>query len=233
MVETAEKGKINFITDMIYQRANEHDYKIHEKLREANEQKGLKPEKLYADSSYISGIEINNYRKRNQELMGYVQLDSCKKDEDFKLDNFDIDPVKLEATCPTGKVSANTSINKNGDINIYFSRSVCKECRFFEKCVGNNTKQIKRRLHLKPDYKHIRERRVEQKTEAFKKEMSVRAQVEGTISEAVRFLGLRNAKYKGEDGHQYQFYLTAAALNVKRLMKAMVNGRDVVRAATS
>ena len=38
--------------------------------------------------------------------MVYVQLD------------FDIDLVKLEAICPAGKVSANASVNKNGDINI-------------------------------------------------------------------------------------------------------------------
>lgn len=61
--------------------------------------------------------------------------------------------------------------------------------------------------------------------------MSVRSQVEGTISEAVRFLGFRNAKYKGEEGHQFQFYLTGAALNVKRMIKALVYGRDIAKPA--
>ncbi len=59
--------------------------------------------------------------------------------------------------------------------------------------------------------------------------MRVRAQVEGTISEAKRFLGFRYAKYKGEVGHQLQFYLTGAALNVKRLIKALNNGRELVQ----
>jgi transposase len=57
--------------------------------------------------------------------------------------------------------------------------------------------------------------------------MRVRAQVEGTISEGVRFFGLRRVKYKGEDGHQMQFYLTGAAMNVKRLIKAMRQGREI------
>ncbi len=61
--------------------------------------------------------------------------------------------------------------------------------------------------------------------------MRVRSQIEGTISEATRFFGLRNAKYKGEAGHKLQFYLTGAALNVKRLIKALNNGRDLVQMA--
>jgi hypothetical protein len=45
------------------------------------------------------------------------------------------------------------------------------------------------------------------------------------------FLGFRYAKYKGEVGHQLQFYLTGAALNVKRLIKALNNGRELVQMA--
>ncbi len=37
MVETAEKGKVNFITDMIYQKSNEDDSQIHGKVKEGNE----------------------------------------------------------------------------------------------------------------------------------------------------------------------------------------------------
>lgn len=82
-----------------------------------------------------------------------------------------------------------------------------------------------------PDYEYIRQRRSEQKTQQFKDEMRVRAQAEGTISEAVRFLGFRYAKYKGEAGHKFQFYLTGAALNVKRLVKALTNGAYTVQMA--
>jgi len=60
-VETAEKGKINFITNMVYQRANEDDSRVHGQVREENERRGLHPEKLYADSKYISGAAIREY----------------------------------------------------------------------------------------------------------------------------------------------------------------------------
>ena len=60
---------------------------------------------------------------------------------------------------------------------------------------------------------YIKERRMKQKEIKFKKEMKVRAQIEGTISEGTRFHGLRYKKYKGESGDQLQFYLTGAAIN--------------------
>lgn len=90
-------------------------------------------------------------------------------------------------------------------------------------------KTQRRTLNINKYYEYIRERRREQKTEGFRQKMRVRTQVEGTISEAKRFLGFRYAKYKGEVGHQLQFYLTGAALNVKRLIKALNNGRELVQ----
>jgi transposase len=90
------------------------------------------------------------------------------------------------------------------------------------------TKSEKRRvLRVSVHHERICERRQVQQTESFRQEMRVRAQVEGTISEGVRFFGLRRAKYKGEDGHQMQFYLTGAAMNVKRLITAMTQGRAI------
>jgi len=80
---------------------------------------------------------------------------------------------------------------------------------------------------LRPGFEFTRERREIQKTKAFRDEMRVRAQVEGTISEGTRFLGLRHARYKGEDGHKIQFYMTGAALNVKRLIKVITQGIEI------
>ncbi len=65
----------------------------------------------------------------------------------------------------------------------------------------------------------IQKRRIEQKTKKFRNQMKVRAQVEGTISEAVRFHGLRYKKYKGVLGDKLQFYLTGAAINLNKVDK--------------
>ena len=231
VVETAEKGKINFITNMIYQRANEGDISIHDKVKEGNKRARLHPEKLFADTNYIKGSEIREYLHNDQTLMGYLQGAVSKKPPQFQLSQFSVDMKTYQAICPAGHVSEKYTIEKDGGIRIYFSREVCGKCIHFNECVGTKTKHTKRNICVGPDYEYIRQRRNEQKTQQFKDEMRVRAQVEGTISEAIRFLGFRYAKYKGEAGHKFQFYLTGAALNVKRLIKAINNGVDLVQMA--
>jgi transposase len=231
VVETAEKGKVNFLTNMIYQKANEDDSQIHGKLKEGNERRGLQPEKLYADTKYISGTEIKEYRSQGQELMGYIQGNTTKKPEDFKLQKFDINMNTLKAVCPAGKESLEGRVTKRGRIRIMFSRATCKECAFYQECVGT-ARDKARKLTVQPNYDYVRERRELQEKAAFRDEMKVRAQVEGTISEGVRFMGLRHAKYKGQDGHEVQFYMTGAALNVKRLIKAITNGIEMPKEAT-
>ncbi len=94
MVETADKGKVNFITNMIYQKANEYDMKIHERVIEGNKEKGFEPEKVYADSGYISGASIREYRKEGQELMGYIRGENTPKPEDFKVEKFEFSSME-------------------------------------------------------------------------------------------------------------------------------------------
>ena len=99
VVETAEPGAVNFITDMIYQVANGHDSKIHDEIALGNEHFGFKPEKLFVDSSYLSGELIKQYRDREQELMGYLQ-GYAGREEKFRSEAFEIDLEKQIAICP-------------------------------------------------------------------------------------------------------------------------------------
>lgn len=62
IVETAEAGKINYITNMIYQTAHRHDRGVHEQIRTENQRLGLHPPKLFADTNYISGEAIKKSR---------------------------------------------------------------------------------------------------------------------------------------------------------------------------
>jgi transposase len=222
VVETAEKGKVRFLTDMIYQSSNEDDSRIHGRVQECNDRKGLRPEKLYADAKYITGAVLHAYRENGQKLMGYMQSDRSKKPAAFKLEKFQVDIANMKAVCPAGQASVTSRTRKErGAIEIFFSKKVCEPCQHFPECVGEHSKRRFRYLQVSPHHEYIAERRREQKTQVFQEEMRVRAQAEGTISEMVRFHGFRHAKYKGQAGHQLQFYLTGAALNIKRLVKAL------------
>lgn len=229
VVETAERGKVNFLTDMIYQSSNEDDSRIHGKIEECNDRKGLRPEKLYADSRYITGAALHAYRENGQELMGYMQNDSSRKPEAFKLGKFQVDMVKKQAVCPGGQVSVTSRKKTDREIEIHFSEKVCTQCQYFKECVGEQNKSRRRCINVNQFHEYIAERRQKQKTQGFREEMRVRAQAEGTISEMVRFHGFRHAKYKGQAGRQLQFYLTGAGLNIKRLIKALSTKQDGVQ----
>ncbi len=104
-----------------------------------------------------------------------MQGDSSKRSEDFKVSQFSIDMNTLKATCPAGQESVKSTVCKDRKINIYFSKTVCGACSFFQECVGTHTKNklTRRTLTVGPDHAFIQERRIEQKTDNFKKEMRV------------------------------------------------------------
>lgn len=60
-------------------------------------------------------------------------------------------------------------------------------------------------------------RRVEQKSESWKKRYSCRAGIEGTLSQGIRGFGLRRCRYVGHAKTHLQHLFTAAAINLARL----------------
>jgi hypothetical protein len=207
---------------MIYQSAHHYDGGVHEQIRMENKRLDLHPRKLFADTNYISGETIKRSREAGTELMGYLQGISSPREKKFLPDGFRIDMQKLTAVCPAGHRSTRARIHSRGDRLFLFDPQTCQSCRFFDRCVRSASKKTQSRtLIVHEHYEYVRERRREQKKAGFKKQMRVRAQVEGTISEATRFHGLRFARYRGELGHELQFYLTGAAINMKRIAKAV------------
>ena len=225
VVETAVKGKINFVTNMIYQAANRHDKDVHDQLHSDNRQIRLSPAKLFADTSYVTGETIKKWRERGVELMGYVQGIGSPREKEFLPDAFEIDFENRMAVCPAGHRNTNSAIHNRGNLILYFDSQTCQQCQFFDRCVRATSKKTpKRILTVGPYYPYTRERRIDQKTAAFRSQMPVRAQVEGTISEATRFHGLRHARYHGRQGHELQFFLTGAAININRIARAIRKG---------
>jgi transposase len=220
IVETAEKGEVNFILDMVPQRAQESDQKMHPELMGRNESKGLNPEKVYVDGNYLSGKSIKEYEEKGQILMGYIQEGSTNKPEGFQTKDFKIDMKQQKAICPKGEVSSRwTYYKKRKFYKIYFTCQQCRNCACLSQCVTDRSGR--RQLQLGEDYVFTAKRREEQEAKEFRAEMSVRAQIEGTISAAVRNHGLRKIKYKGPKGRQLQYYMSACALNFCRMVKKM------------
>ena len=218
VVETAGPHGPNIITDMIYQKATENDNKVLDRQEENNSRLGIDAVKLYCDSNYLSGEKMAAFEAQGKKLMGYFQADGSSKPKGFKACDFKIDVRGKMATCPAQHVTTDFSV-RGGRIWIRFDERQCGGCEYFSLCVGEKKKS--RDIGVIEHYEYIQRRRDEQKSDAFRQEMRIRARVEGTISEAVRFHGLRRKKYKGSLGDKLQFYMTGAAINIKRMLKAM------------
>jgi transposase len=221
IVETAEEEGVNIITDMIYQPANEGDNKILDKLEANNNRTGMEVDKLFCDSNYLSGNKIAEYESNGKKLMGYFQGEGSKKPEGFKVSDFRIDMEKRIAVCPAKQETKDFAGEGEDDIKVRFDKRICGPCPYFDQCVGPGKKKKKRTLCITKYHDYIQNRRDEQKMHEFRSQMKVRARIEGTISEAVRFHGLRFKKYKGAVGDALQFYMTGAAINLKRILRAL------------
>lgn len=84
-------------------------------------------------------------------------------------------------------------------------------------------------LQSKEEHEVIQAARKRQKTEKFISLYSQRAGIEGTISQGVRALGLRQACYRGLKKTHLQHLATATAINVGRVAEWL---NDVPTAAT-
>ena len=80
---------------------------------------------------YINGSAICEYRKHGQELMGYMQAESSKKPEAFKIQRFSID-MERKAICPAGQVSSNAALRKDGYVEFKFPQRICIELSFLQ-----------------------------------------------------------------------------------------------------
>ena len=72
-------------------------------------------------------------------------------------------------------------------------------------------------VRRQPEHEALQARRVEQKSEIWKKRYSCRAGIEGTLSQGIRGFGLRRCRYVGHAKTHLQHLFTAAAINLARL----------------
>ena len=74
---------------------------------------------------------------------------------------------------------------------------VCAACPVRQDCTHSQT--TGRVLHVRPQAAHeaLQARRHEQQTLQFRQQYATRAGIEGTLSQAVRGMGIRRARYDG------------------------------------
>jgi transposase len=102
-------------------------------------------------------------------------------------------------------------------IRINFSQTECGKCINKSDCISSTKKA--RAITVRPEHQHniLEKYRKNQLTEDFKNDYSIRAGVEGTLSEGVRVFELRKCRYKGLAKTKLQHLITGAAMNLVRI----------------
>lgn len=180
---------------------------------------GHAPAEHIVDTGYVDADLLMSSQREGIKLLGPVLPDNswqAKAGKGFDQAHFQIDWTTGQATCPQGQTS--TRLGKAAErMEIVFAREVCAACPVHEDCTRSQT--TGRVLHVRPKeaYEVLATRREEQQTAAFRQAYATRSGIEGTLSQAVRGMGLRRAHYDGLAKVHLQHVLTAVAINLVRI----------------
>ncbi|MGZ3624527.1 MAG: IS1182 family transposase [Ktedonobacteraceae bacterium] len=180
----------------------------------------LLPDEQLVDTGYVDAdLLVKSQQHYGVKLVGPVLSDNswqAKAGKGFDVAHFQLDWQNWQATCPQGHTS--TRWSPAGErMEVVFAREVCAACPMRSECTKSST--TGRVLHVRPQAAHqaLQTRRHEQEAPAFRQVYHHRAGIEGTLSQAVRGMGIRRSRYDGLHKTHLQHVLTAVAINLVRI----------------
>jgi transposase len=224
VTETCEQQGVQLITHVATTPANVTDGQMTEPIQQDLCKRERAPGEHLVDTGYPDAQLLLSSRERGIELLGPVARPSSwqqRAGQGFGAEDFAIDWQRQQVTCPQGQCSRRWHGLQDPfglpTIQVSFAAPVCKACAVRELCT--QSKKGPRTLTLRPQPMHdaLQQRRAEQEPPEFRARYAIRAGVEATISQAVRVVGLRRARYLGEAKTHLQHVASAAALNLLRL----------------
>lgn len=188
-------------------------------------QQSLLPQQQLVDGGYVTAQALVTSQEHHQiDLLGPIVADAswqAKAGKGFGANDFRVDWEHQEATCPSGKVSSNWQPAQASYglpiVHIHFRKQDCTPCPSRPDCTKAKSQRRTLTLNAQPYFGAMQSARARQETEEFKEQYKARAGIEGTISQGVRALEMRTARYRGLVKTKFQHCVTAAALNLLRL----------------
>ena len=240
LTETCDDDAPHLITHVETTPAPVADAAMTAPIHAALQEKALLPATHLVDTGYIDAeLLITSQQDYGVTLVGPTRDDyhwQAQAAQGFAAKDFVIDWAGQQATCPGGHTSSSwtPAVDKgtNDVIKIKFSTRDCQPCPLRAQCT--RAKAARRTITLRPEAQHkaLQAARVWEQTEAFEAQYAQRAGIEGTISQGVRVSELRHARYIGLAKTHLQHVLTAAALNLIRVMR-WLNDEPFAKTRTS
>jgi transposase len=196
------------------------DVEVTAPIQEALAQQNVLPEEQFVDTGYVDAeLLVSSQQDYGIRLVGPTLADNswqARAGQGFDAAHFQLDWQAEVATCPQGQQSSRWG--RAGErIEVVFAPQTCADCPVRQQCTHSQT--TGRVLHLRPQAAHeaLQARRAEEQTPAFRQAYATRAGIEGTLSQGIRGMGLRRAKYDGLSKTHLQHVLTAVAINLVRI----------------
>jgi transposase len=224
LTETCEQEQVEVITHVETTYAPVADVEVLPAIHEALVAKGVPPGEHFVDTGYMDvQLLLAEQHTKGIRLVGPVRPDprwQAQQQTGYAACQFHFDWQAKQATCPQGATSVHwterTDRSGRAVVSVQFATKICRECPVRTQCTHAAT--MPRQVTVRPqaEYDALQQARLYQQTEAFRQEYKRRAGVEGTISQAVRAFGLRQARYVGLAKTHLQEIGTAVALDLCR-----------------
>ena len=224
LTESCDPDQPHLITNVETTIAPQPDITMTETIHQHLADKGCLPETHLVDAGYVDADGIVDSREQlGINLLGPVRPNvraSGQEASRYNQTDFQIDWEAETVTCPNEALSTRWRLTQDGHgndvIQVRFSLKDCRPCPVRARCTSSKSARLLA-FRPQPQFEALQVRRQQAQTETWQKEYGKRAGVEGTISQGVRRLGLRQTRYTGLAKTHLQHVLTAAAINLTRL----------------
>ncbi|MSP13099.1 MAG: IS1182 family transposase [Chloroflexi bacterium] len=226
LTETCDTDTPNLITHVETTVATTSDVEMTQTIQTALADKGLLPSAHYVDAGYTSTDHLIASQQLQVDLVGPVPPDpswQARAGQGFDISGFVIDWEKRQVTCPAQHLSYQWRERQDTTrnipvIQISFDPNDCTSCGFRTLCTTSQKGGRQLLLRPQPEHESLQSARQRQQTPEFREAYKTRAGIEGTHSQGIRSLGLRRARYMGLAKVHLQHILTAAAMNLTRVV---------------
>ena len=225
LTETCDDDAPHLVTHVETTLATGADSAVVDPIHAELERKGCLPDQHLVDNGYGSGTAfIQSADNYGVDLFGPARPDvswQARTEGAYDLSCFKIDFNTRTVTCPQGHTTRHwyerAGSRGKPAISAKFPTTVCRDCPVRDRCT---TAKAGRQVGFIPDpeFSALQAARKREQSDEFKETYKKRAGVEGTISQAVGVLGIRRTRYRGLDKVHLQHLMTAAAMNLMRVI---------------
>jgi transposase len=191
-----------------------------EQIRRAKWKYKIRPESLGADKGYATGEFIHNVI--NEDIRPHIPILDYQRHNHkgiYSREEFAYDKARDIMICPAGKELRYWGIHKQSRQHVYRARTRdCSVCKRKKECTRDRARSIGHHIHETS----IEKARQLNKTKEYRISQRVRKKIEELFGEAKELMGLRRARFRGQKFVREQVLMTAAAQNIKRMVKMLL-----------